>query len=278
MLFSSLPQELISIGLELSQIIIVKGEYIQGTDNHDELRGSSGNDLIETHGHVDWITWSPGQDIIDGGAGDLDTLSYEGFDQPISVTLNGSEGAAVFVGEFTGLATPSPEKTSKDIIRNIECVVGGNKSDWLVGDDGHNRLYGGPGEDILIGGRGPDYFGYLRVPTQKPATADAILDFNRDDSDRIELLNISADVGQHLMFVGERTPGKHPGPYTVSYERGVDPHNNPLRKFDFGSEGLNSLYREDNGLSLWINYGEDTEDLLITVWGVDDFQPSDFIV
>ena len=187
-------------------------------------------------------------------------------------------GLDIDATDLTQLITRLPKNTVKDVVRNIEFVEGGNGSDWLVGDDAHNRFYGGPGEDIFIGGKGPDHFGYLAMPTQRElGTTKAILDFNREDDDKIELLYISADVGQHLKFVGERTPGEHPGPYTISYEHGVDPHRNPLRNVDFGSEGLGSLYRNEDGLSLWINCGDDTEELLITVWGVDHFQPFDFI-
>ena len=72
----SLPKIALSAGVNFSRFVVEKGEHVQGTDRHDDLQGTIGNDLVEAYGDVDWITWSPGRDIIDGGAGDMDTLSY----------------------------------------------------------------------------------------------------------------------------------------------------------------------------------------------------------
>jgi serralysin len=102
--------------------------------NIENLNGSNFNDII---------TVSTANNIINGGGG-VDTVSYAG-------------SAAVEVS----LVTSDIQNTGgsgRDILINIENLIGSKSNDILIGNTGDNLLNGGAGIDTLTGGDGNDIY------------------------------------------------------------------------------------------------------------------------
>ena len=144
-------------------------DVLRGGERSDELRGGPGADVLDGGGaHDDLVGDDPqppfSPDRIDGGASDLDRVSYGGRRNGVEVTLGVGGGAP---GEG-------------DVVIGVERLEGGEGFDTLAGDDGPNfihggsagsrshagdrllgaggddRLEGGPGRDELDGGAGDD--------------------------------------------------------------------------------------------------------------------------
>ena len=82
-----------------------------------------------------------GYDTVDGGAG-VDTVSYE------------NSWAGVVVNLATGVGQYG--EASRDVLVNVENLLGSAYDDTLTGNAGVNRLNGGAGNDALDGGAGND--------------------------------------------------------------------------------------------------------------------------
>ena len=124
-----------------SNVVINGIENIIGTQGDDTLTGDAGDNVIEG---------GEGGDTLDGGANPAtnpfgDTLSYEGSDDWVRITLNA--GAA---------ATASRGHASGDTATNFENVRGSAFDDDLTGDTGANKLWGLGGDDTIEGGGGND--------------------------------------------------------------------------------------------------------------------------
>ncbi len=120
--------------------VIVNVENVVGSDYGDML----GSDA--------------GANRLDGGAG-LDTVSYSGSDEAVTVDL---EAGTVAGGHAEG-----------DVIVNIENVTGSGYGDVLGGNSGANRLSGSGGGDVLEGRAGADRLdGGLGVDTVSYAGSD----------------------------------------------------------------------------------------------------------
>jgi len=150
-----------------------------GSENNDNLQGTSADDLIEGLG---------GNDTLDGKEGS-DTASYQ--HAPKKVTVNLAKNSA------TGGA-------GKDKLKDIENVIGSafadtltgsgsNNSlsglagnDKLIGGLGNDTLIGGTGVDSLTGGKGADQFRFDSLPNSK-TNADKITDFSKAQGDQISL-------------------------------------------------------------------------------------------
>jgi Ca2+-binding RTX toxin-like protein len=78
---------------------------------------------------------------VDGGVG-IDTVSYENSWDRVVVNL------AMGTGKYG--------EASRDVLVNVENLIGSRFNDILTGDAGVNRLNGGAGDDILDGGAGND--------------------------------------------------------------------------------------------------------------------------
>ena len=164
-------------------------------------------------------------------------------------------------------------------MRKVEGVVGGHGNDLLVGDRGANFLVGGPGEDILVGGDGADDFAYSAGHTYSSTlgTVDAILDFNRNEGDTIDLSEILYDHENSLLFVGERASYTSGVLYSVFYKKGIDPRDNPLYGDPRFRDGQgNPVFKGEDGLALMVDLdGDAHSDFTIAVWGVDEIRLSD---
>jgi Ca2+-binding RTX toxin-like protein len=112
--------------------------------------GQAGNDaLIAGDGDGDFLDGGLGDDILDGGNGLHDLVSYEFRTANVFAQLGGRGGVT---GET-------------DQITFVEDLRGGLGDDLLIGDErdnrlegflGNNTLIGRPGADLLIGSDGND--------------------------------------------------------------------------------------------------------------------------
>lgn len=119
----------------------VLGGELAGRDGDDMLTGYSGYDSLRGGGGDDVLNGNGGRDLLDGGAG-VDVADYSG------------EARAVVVSLALGWATDGGG--SLDTLKDVEDVLGSNKADVLIGDQGANRLVGGDGGDLIQGGFGAD--------------------------------------------------------------------------------------------------------------------------
>ncbi|MEP3888887.1 MAG: calcium-binding protein [Hellea sp.] len=168
-------------------------ENVRGTQNSDnitgssaanDLRGNDGNDTINALGGNDTIYDGNGDDVVDGGAGNdtfvmgqgADTLNggtgndlfdyFTGFDTSNVTDVDGGTGTDTF--SFVGFggnysvdlnAGEMRQLSSNTLLVNltdVENISAGDGNDVLTGDNADNVLNGGGGNDIIDGGFGLD--------------------------------------------------------------------------------------------------------------------------
>jgi Ca2+-binding RTX toxin-like protein len=120
------------------------GDFLDGGAGPDKVTGGEGDDRItgDPPGPQGW------PDVLDGGPGGLDTVSYTGRTAGLSLDL----------------ASPAPQGApgEGDVLAGFENVYGGAGADVIRGNDGPNRLGSEPTGDGLVGagdlvdGRGGD--------------------------------------------------------------------------------------------------------------------------
>ena len=188
---------------------------LAGNIGNDTLLGGAGNDTLlgdgsiaaDTHGlgysgpittfNDASVTFSltPGNDVLDGGAGDdwmdggagTDTASFASWTEGVTVGL--STGGNGFATNDAG--------TENDTLRSIENISGSAFNDFINGNNDANVLDGGAGGDALFG-RGGD---------------DILLGGDGDDflrgSDGADILNGGAGYDRVSSFVPSPTAGIH---------------------------------------------------------------------
>jgi Ca2+-binding RTX toxin-like protein len=128
---------------------IKKIENITGSAFDDVLKGNNlANGLVGLDGN-DLIKGGKGADVIDGG-NDIDTLSYAGSGNGVTVILGAGGTFSVGVGGHA----------EGDGIEQIENLIGSGKADTLIGNDLDNVIEGGKGADMLDGDTGSDTVSY----------------------------------------------------------------------------------------------------------------------
>lgn len=127
-------------------------DTIDGLGGDDSLIGGAGNDLFIMNA-------SDGVDIVDGGEGNGDTISY--------ANLTSTEGISVELDTSSSVDV-SISNVKIDEIKNIENVTGGAGNDTIIGDDYKNILTGNAGGDTIEGGAGKDtLYGGAGIDTLK---------------------------------------------------------------------------------------------------------------
>lgn len=125
-------------------------DYIDGGAGSDQLHGDAGNDVILDGSGADNVFGDAGNDIIIaandtsndtyyGGSG-VDTIDFSALTSGLTIDLGDHQVRGV----------------AKDMVFDIENVVGSSGNDEIEGDDGVNRLDGGLGNDVIMSGRGAD--------------------------------------------------------------------------------------------------------------------------
>ena len=136
----------VNLPLNYANLVLTGTANINGLGNalDNQITGNSGNNTLYGMDGNDTLIGLGGGDTIDGGNG-TDTVIMSEKTQAISVTLNTSTNARVYVNGVI-----------EDTIRNVENVTAGSGNDSLAGDGLANRLLGGDGNDTLRGGGGND--------------------------------------------------------------------------------------------------------------------------
>ncbi|MDO5631384.1 MAG: calcium-binding protein [Paracoccus sp. (in: a-proteobacteria)] len=124
-------------------------DTLDGGNGRDSLEGGNGNDLLIGGAGHDTLRGGAGNDTLDGGAGNDLIIGGAGID---AVRFSGSAGANV------SLALTGAQDTGygRDIIRQVENVIGGSGNDTIYGDNGANQIWGNAGNDRIFGGGGND--------------------------------------------------------------------------------------------------------------------------
>ena len=142
-------------GSALTDVVINKGMidgWIDLGDGHDSYNGSdgrfnggvilgNGNDRMIGGADSEQVQPGEGDDIIDGGGGDTDSVQFlTGGNVTVDLRLTG------------------PQQTGEglDTFINVESVYTNEGADRLTGNDANNGFHGGDGSDTLDGGLGND--------------------------------------------------------------------------------------------------------------------------
>jgi len=116
---------------------------IIGSAYADHLTGDSNDNLIEGLGVNS--TTATDHDILSGGTGGTDTVSYE--------HLNATAGVTVSLTAGDGIATYTlGGATHTDTLTHFSNIIGSAYADHLTGDSNDNVIEGGLGNDFLFGG------------------------------------------------------------------------------------------------------------------------------
>ena len=129
-------------------------DQIDGGGGNDSLYGDAGDDTLKNSGTGIQIHY------FDGGSGN-NTVTYEGFDTALSLSLssnsgntNGNNGTEIFVNIRNLIGGNKDDVLSGNELDNQLTGNGGNDS--LYGLAGDDKLFGGDGDDVLDGGAGAD--------------------------------------------------------------------------------------------------------------------------
>ncbi|MFC3612451.1 calcium-binding protein [Lutimaribacter marinistellae] len=130
---------------------------VKGTMHNDVLVGGNPN-----HDYLEWFTGYQGNDTIDGGAGNADTMAYEA--EVVTGSFNFRLGRHEFgtMGLIVDLAAGTARDAFgfTDTLINIDDIRATSFADNIRGDDGENAYWGLEGADTLIGGGGIDRIHY----------------------------------------------------------------------------------------------------------------------
>ncbi|MBM6595472.1 M10 family metallopeptidase [Microvirga pudoricolor] len=143
----------------------------------ENAKGGSGDDRLIGNAGDNRLFGNAGDDILSGGNGRDQLTGHAGDDY-----LAGGKGA--------------------DILN------GSSGNDILLGQAGNDTLIGGGGADLLSGGAGADRFVLKSIThsTVDPFGRDSILDFSRQQKDKIDLSALDANTliggDQRFMFIG----------------------------------------------------------------------------
>ncbi len=130
------------------------GDLIAGIE---QIVGSTFDDtLIGSDQQVNLLVGWRGADVLDGGEGDGDIVSYVGSFAGVSVDLS----QASSVDEFIDLGSAAGGHAAGDQLRGFEGLVGSSFADTLIGNARNNLLEGGNGADKIDGGDGIDTLSY----------------------------------------------------------------------------------------------------------------------
>jgi Ca2+-binding RTX toxin-like protein len=231
------------------------GDLLIGDHHVNKLEGFDGNDYLKGWGGNDYLLGGAGDDIIEGGAGGdaingdfgIDTASYEGSPEGVIVDLQFSnhgghaeEDSLLNIENLTGSSHHDflGGDNGDNVLRGldgsdslngrggVDILWGGDDGDNLDGGNGPDALFGEAGGDYMIGGHGNDHlyggadadtFAWYDIVETSTSVllADAVLDFNAAEGDRIDLEGVDASLvtagDQAFTFIGTAAFSGAPG-------------------------------------------------------------------
>lgn len=157
--YANLPADqalILSNSPGVDAIALLQGNDTANDDGGSRIYfGNAGNDTISGNGGDDTIAGGQDQDVLRGGDG--------------NDAIFGNKGQDLLYGDAGN-----------------DLMFGGQETDLLVGGEGGDTLIGDLASDLLAGNAGGDVF-VLNTLHLGSAEADAILDFDRAEGDRIGL-------------------------------------------------------------------------------------------
>ncbi|WP_334163831.1 FG-GAP-like repeat-containing protein [Phenylobacterium sp.] len=191
-------------------------DFIQLREGNERAFGGAGGDTLSGLGGMDYLRGEDGDDSISGGDGFDDVHGNAGND-----TVSGGAGGDWVVGgkDDDRLSGDDGDDVVYGNLGN-DTQFGGDGVDWVRGGQGDDVLDAGAGDDWIAGDRGDDTItggvGADLFHTHGGAGLDRVLDFNRAEGDRVNLLPgttyttaqvgadvvISMDGGGRMVLVG----------------------------------------------------------------------------
>ena len=230
---------------------------IMGTDDHETINGTSGDDVIYAGGGADEINGFFGDDVICAGSG---------FDQ-----VFGDAGSDVLIGGPDGDQLNGDGRLNEDNNFMVfpkdsgdDRVFGGPGDDQVRGHTGDDRISGGLGDDSLNGSRGSDRIsggeGVDRLTYfEEAGPVEVRLDLgwttvSGEDPARDTLEGIEDVVGSHYrsVLIGDQGPNELKGGRRGDFINGGDGNDSLL-----GENGHDEL---EGGRGLDFAYGDDGND------------------
>ena len=195
-------------------------ENFSGGAFADNLRGTTGNNVIHGLDGDDWLFGRWGADTLYGGDGDDVLMGGAAADAHYGGDgRDRADYRESAVGIRVDLMTPSMSTgiAMGDTFDSIEDLAGGYESDNLRGDHNDNTLIGRSGDDVMFGRNGDDtliggddddtlYGGQGADTFTFTAGSDRVMDFNLSQGD---ILQIVADFldGRDLSSFGQVVDG-----------------------------------------------------------------------
>ena len=187
-------------------------DVLNGGD--DILDGGSGNDIIDGGPGDDTITGGPGNDTMNGGDGDDTFIAGlpNGAPSTLSITArtpalddgkdvyDGGSGADTvdFSAWTRSIEIDLKDGTTRfgfDTIKDVENLVGTDRSDEMSGNAASNELHGGAGNDDIDGEGGDDMvFGEAGLDNLKGGSGNDLLDGGADND------KLDGELGNDQLF------------------------------------------------------------------------------
>ncbi len=208
-------------------------DTLNGGSGNDTLIGDSGNDILNGEAGDDTFDESQlggaatdvyytaatedkgaGDDIINGGTGVDDKVTYAGRATTLVATICTDPSKLTGNSALTGASVPSAPQcadndgetsvTEHDKLVNITHIIGGDGDDTLSGAAGSDTLEGGPGDDTLNGNAGVDFlYGDAGIDTLNGGADDDVLDGGAGAS--VDIINGGAGDGDACVDDGVDT-------------------------------------------------------------------------
>lgn len=138
-------------GSETNPAISSGDDTVRGSLAANDIWTSEGNDLLVGRGGDDTLRGGEGNDTLQGGEGNDVLVGGDGKDL---VDYSGEYGVDLDLQRTINQATTT--RGDIDQIEGIECVIGSDYDDIILGDYSNNIIEGGDGNDFLGGRYGDD--------------------------------------------------------------------------------------------------------------------------
>lgn len=227
----------------VENLVLTGSADLHGTGNvlDNYLTGNAGNNVLDGGLGRDTLAGGLGDDtyIID----DLDDLvieyadsghdtvsswvSYVLADHVEDLVLTGTSAAHGTGNGLNNRITGNAASNRLDGGKGNDVLDGGAGNDTLTGGEGRDILIGGAGRDQLTGGLDADHFTFRSAADTAPSATqrDVITDFDRAQSDRIDLSGIDANLhlagDQGFRFLGTGSFSKKAGELRYEHSKNV---------------------------------------------------------